>query len=90
MNADEACLALSDLEVGAEARVCDHVGARPLRRRLGDLGFVPATPLRVIRRAPLGDPIEIELRGYRICLRRADLLDLCVNRVHAVGEAAGG
>jgi ferrous iron transport protein A len=44
-----------------------------------DLGFVPDTPLRVVRRAPLGDPIELELRGYRICLRHADLLAICVN-----------
>ena len=41
-------------------------------RRLLDLGFVPQTPLRVLRRAPLGDPVIYELRGYRICLRSAD------------------
>jgi ferrous iron transport protein A len=41
-------------------------------RRLLDLGFLPETPLRVLRRAPLGDPVVYELRGYRICLRRAD------------------
>ena len=42
-------------------------------RRLADLGFVPGTRVRVIRRAPLGDPVELELRGFRVCLRRADL-----------------
>ncbi len=41
--------------------------------RLRELGFVPGTPVRVLRRGPLGDPFELELRGYRICLRRSDL-----------------
>lgn len=41
-------------------------------QRLADLGFLPGTPLRVIRRAPLGDPTVFELRGYQICLRRAE------------------
>jgi ferrous iron transport protein A len=85
----EPCRALSDLEVGAKARVCDHVGAHRLHRRLGDLGFVPSTPLRVVRRAPLGDPIEIELRGYRVCLRHADLRQICVNP-EAPAEAVTG
>ena len=41
-------------------------------RRLLDLGFLPGTSLRVLRRAPLGDPVVYELRGYRVCLRRED------------------
>jgi Fe2+ transport system protein FeoA len=44
----------------------------PLGRRLADLGFLPRTEVRVLRRAPLGDPIEYELRGYRLCMRRAE------------------
>ena len=46
--------------------------------RLRNLGFVPDTEIRVLRRAPLGGPIEFELRGYRICLRREDLSGLRV------------
>ena len=41
-------------------------------RRLLDLGFLPETEIRVIRRAPLGDPVSYELRGFRICLRHAE------------------
>lgn len=41
-------------------------------RRLLDLGFLPGTHLRVLRRAPLGDPVVYELRGYQVCLRRED------------------
>jgi len=46
--------------------------------RLRDLGFVPDTTLMVLRQAPLGDPLEVEIRGYRVCLRRADIAALCV------------
>lgn len=49
-----------------------------LPARMLDLGFVPGTPLRVVRRAPFGDPIEVEIRGYRICLRHGDVRDVCV------------
>ncbi|MFB3051734.1 MAG: ferrous iron transport protein A, partial [Acidimicrobiia bacterium] len=42
----------------------------PVGRRLADLGLVPKTRIRTVRRAPLGDPTVYELRGYRLCLRR--------------------
>jgi Fe2+ transport system protein FeoA len=64
--------------VGATGRLCRHPGASATPERLADLGFVPDTVVRVLRRAPLGDPIEVEIRGYRVCLRRADLARLCV------------
>jgi Fe2+ transport system protein FeoA len=72
------CVALAELPPGVRARVCSHPAPRPLPARLADLGFVAGTPLVVIRAAPLRDPVEIELRGYRICLRREDLLSVCV------------
>lgn len=42
------------------------------RKRLLDLGLTPGTPIKVIREAPLGDPIEIEVKGYSLALRRKD------------------
>jgi ferrous iron transport protein A len=62
---------LSELEPGATA-VIDRVVAGAATRRLQDLGLLPRTQIRVLRRAPLGDPVEYELRGYRLCLRRSD------------------
>ena len=44
----------------------------PLGKRLMELGLLPSTLVRVLRRAPLGDPIEFELRGYRLCLRQSE------------------
>lgn len=46
--------------------------------RLRELGFVPGTTVSVLRRGPLGDPLELELRGYRICLRRSDLAPILI------------
>jgi len=57
-----------------------------LARRLGELGFVPGTEIQVVRRAPLGDPIEIELRGYRVCLRREQLEGLLVEPIEGPGR----
>lgn len=60
---------LSPGESGTIARVEAQDG---IGRRLLDLGFIPGTPVRVVRRAPLGDPVSFELRGSRICLRRSE------------------
>jgi ferrous iron transport protein A len=73
-------LALADLEPGAGARVEGVDGGSAIGRRLLDLGFVPGTEIRVVRRAPLGDPVEYELRGYRLCLRRSEALRIRVQR----------
>jgi Fe2+ transport system protein FeoA len=60
---------LSNGETGLIAGL--HLSA-PACRRLLDLGFLPGTPLRAIRRAPLGDPLQVEVRGYHISLRRRE------------------
>jgi len=78
-------LPLSLLEAGQRGRVCAARNGAPIPPRLQDLGFVPGTPLQVLRRAPLGDPVEIELRGYRLCLRTEQLDSVCVD-VEGDGE----
>ncbi len=60
---------LAELPVGASGEVEGVFAASPIGQRLRDLGFHPNTQVRVVRRAPLGDPIVFELRGYRLCLR---------------------
>jgi ferrous iron transport protein A len=49
-------------------------------RRLMELGLVPGTGVRVVRRAPLGDPIELEVRGVRLALRRSEARLIHVER----------
>jgi ferrous iron transport protein A len=63
---------LHALPNGSRCVVHAVVGEAVLRRRLQELGLVPGTPVEVIRRAPLGDPLEIRLRGYHLSLRREE------------------
>lgn len=73
-----AVIALTALRPGQVARLVAPAPGTDIPRRLQDLGFVPGTPVAVVRRAPLGDPVEVELRGYRLCLRLAQLTGLRV------------
>ena len=72
------CVSLADLPPGGRARICSHPSAAVVPERLEEFGFVPGTALEIIRRAPLGDPVELLIRGYRLCLRRVELATLCV------------
>jgi ferrous iron transport protein A len=75
---------LTQLAPGQAGHIAAPEPGQQLSLRLRELGFVPGTPVAVIRRGALGDPIEVELRGYRICIRRADLIHVRV----VVGGAA--
>ena len=73
-------IVLADLEPGA-AGIIEEIDASGAEgQRLLDLGFLPRTWIRVMRRAPLGDPIEYELRGYRLCLRHSEAARVRVQR----------
>lgn len=77
---------LSEVPAGGVGLVCDPPRGAEIPRRLRDLGFVPGTRLVIRRRAPLGDPVEVEIRGYRLCLRTEELRDVCLE----VESSAGG
>ena len=68
----EGALSLADLELGESAAVREVNTRDAIGRRLLDLGLLPGTAVRAIRRSPLGDPTVYEFRGYRLCLRRVD------------------
>jgi Fe2+ transport system protein FeoA len=63
---------LSELPVGRTAAVTTVGGEGALRLRLLDMGLTPGTRVRVEKVAPLGDPMQIELRGYLLTLRLED------------------
>ena len=60
---------LSDLEQGASAVIASIPSGDTSMTRLRELGLLPGTTIKIIRRAPLGDPIEISVRGSLISLR---------------------
>ena len=63
---------LKEVKIGATARVVRVHGEGALRRRIMDMGLTRGVEVTVRRVAPLGDPIEIHLRGYELSLRKAD------------------
>jgi ferrous iron transport protein A len=71
-RAGAATVTLGDLRVGERATVLRLSIERPVARRLMELGLLPGTSVDVVRVAPLGDPIEIALRGYRLSIRRSE------------------
>lgn len=64
--------ALDELVPGDRAAVTAVAGPDDVRRRLMQMGFVPGTVVDVIATAPLGDPLEVALRGYRVAVRRSE------------------
>lgn len=68
---------LSDLKKDQMARVINlHNDDRALRRRLLDMGITKDVIVKIKKIAPLGDPIDIELRGYELCIRKADMKNI--------------
>ena len=65
-------MTLDHLGIGREGVIVAIDARDPAGRRLADLGLVPKTRIRALRRAPLGDPTVYELRGYRLCLRMGE------------------
>ncbi|MDQ3134799.1 MAG: ferrous iron transport protein A [Acidobacteriota bacterium] len=63
---------LNRLPHGVAARVVAVDGEGPIARRLLEMGGVPGAPISVIKAAPLGDPIEVRVRGYHLALRRTE------------------
>ena len=69
---------LAELPNGVLARVVSVGGERAYRRRLLELGFVPGTELRVVRKVPVGNVLEVELRYSRVSLRISEAAALAV------------
>ena len=63
---------LSALATGRTATVVAVAGSGALRRRLLEMGLTPGAAVMLRKRAPLGDPLELSLRGYELSLRTAD------------------
>ena len=69
---------LSQLKPGQKA-VINQIQTTPAKRRLMEMGLVKGTQLLVICRAPLGDPIEIEIRDYKLTIRGRDAKNIFVD-----------
>ena len=63
---------LSDLKIGEEATIIGVLGEGRLRRRLFDMGVTPGATVYLRKKAPLGDPLELTVRGYELSIRKAE------------------
>ena len=63
---------LKDVKVGQTATVARLHGEGPVKRRIMDMGITRGVELLVRKVAPLGDPMELNVRGYELSVRRAD------------------
>lgn len=63
---------LDFIEPDTSVRVLKVTGQKSSRKRILDMGLTPGTRVDVVRRAPLGDPVEFKLKGYNLSLRKRE------------------
>ena len=65
---------LSELEIGQKAKVLKlNIEDKQIKRHLLDMGITRGVIVKIKKIAPMGDPIDLELRDYQLCIRKADL-----------------
>ena len=69
-------MTLNELPIGQKSRIIAVNGQGALRRRLLDMGLTPRTEVTVRKVAPMGDPMEVHLRGYELTLRIDDAREI--------------
>jgi ferrous iron transport protein A len=79
--AASAKMNFSQVRKGMKARIVRVPANTPEVKRLQEMGLVEGTEFRVVKVAPLGDPVEIEVRGYRLCLRKNETAGIDVEVV---------
>lgn len=63
---------LTELPVGKRGRVVQIAGVDDVTMRLLEMGLTPGVDILVVGQAPLGDPLELEVRGYRLSIRKSE------------------
>jgi len=85
---------LSELQVGDKAEVTGLKVDAAVRRRIMDMGLIKGTRFKVLRVAPLGDPMEIFFKGLYLTMRKSEAEGVMVERTGGVGDGrpmhAGG
>jgi len=65
-------LTLDKIEPGTITKIVSNQATGVVRRRIMDMGLIPGESLEMIRRAPMGDPLEVMVKGYHLSLRKAE------------------
>ncbi len=69
-------MTLDKCPIGGQGVIAAVGGTGPLRCRLLDMGLIPGTTVAVVKVAPMGDPIQLRLRGYELTLRLEDAREI--------------
>lgn len=83
-------MTLDRLKIGTKARIINVEGEGALRDRLLDMGITPRTEVMIRKMAPMGDPVELTLRGYELTLRLQDAKHILVEEVAGDDIRTGG
>ena len=75
---------LRDAKVGENLKVVKIKGDGPTKRRIMDMGITKNTDLFVRKVAPLGDPVQISLRGYELTIRKHDAENIIVEEIWVI------
>lgn len=73
---------LDQLPAGAHATVLCVNCPTHMRKRLAEMGILPGVTVQMKRRAPMGDPIAFQVRGYQLSLRKSDAEKISVRQIH--------
>lgn len=65
-------MTLKELKPGQQGRVASIGTTGPMKRRIMDMGITPGVEIKVVKVAPLGDPVEVHVRGYELSLRKEE------------------
>ena len=74
-------MTLNEQKIGIKCRITAVNGKGALRRRLMDMGLTPKTEVMIRKVAPMGDPIELHLRGYELTIRLEEAQNIEVEEV---------
>jgi len=74
----DTVVGLNEVKPGQKASIVKIIGRSGVNKRLADMGVVPGTTVKVERVAPLGDPIDVKLKGYHLSLRKEEASKIMV------------
>ena len=69
---------LREMKIGESGKVIEVTGSGDIKRRIIDLGITPGASILLKKFAPLGDPMEIKVRGYSVALRKSEAINIVV------------
>lgn len=73
-------MSLKELKPGESGVVLSLGSKGPVRKRLMDMGVTPGALVKVIKVAPLGDPVEVNIRGYELSLRKDEAMQIAIEK----------